>query len=186
VSPESLWVLCLLLFIDGATIAATSTVLLLKYGHYHEPWVVAVAGSAASSLGSAVQLRIIKWALSSQQPWMRRFTPSREKIEASLKRYPSASFLALTIARATPLPDAPLKIVAAVIGYPIRLYALATFLGSIPYFYVLALLGHHFEIPNWVLFALLGLVVAGIVVDRVRAMRQQRAAQGPEKTSAPS
>jgi uncharacterized membrane protein YdjX (TVP38/TMEM64 family) len=150
-SPESLWVLCLLLFVDGATVAATSTVLLLTYGRYHEPWVVAVPGAAASALGSAVQLAILRWALGTDQPWMRRFTPSREKIDATLKSYPSASFLALTVARATPLPDAPLKIVAAVIRYPIHRYALATFLGSVPYFYVLALIGRQFRIPLWLL-----------------------------------
>ena len=165
---QSLWVLCLLLFVDGATIAATSTVLLLHYGRYHEPWRIAVFGGAASALGSAVQLAILRWALGTEQPWMKRFTPSREKVEAALRKFPSASFLALTVARATPLPDAPLKIVAAVIRYPIYLYGLATLLGTIPYFYVLALIGHKFEIPTPWLIGALVLVLLGVIVDRLR------------------
>jgi uncharacterized membrane protein YdjX (TVP38/TMEM64 family) len=168
VSIESLWVLCLLLFVDGATIAATSTVLLLHYGRYHEPWRIAVFGGAASALGSAVQLALLRWALNSEQPWMKRFTPSREKVEAALRKFPSASFLALCVARATPLPDAPLKIVAAVIRYPIYLYGLATLLGTIPYFYVLALIGHKFEIPVPWLLGALALVLVGVIVDRLR------------------
>ena len=171
-TPDSLWVLCLLLFVDGATLAATSTILILHYGHLHEPWKVAVAGGAASSLGSAIQLLILRWALGSHHPWMRRFTPSRAKVEAALKNYPSASFLMLAVARATPLPDAPLKLVAAVIGYPIRLYALATFLGSMPYFFVLALIGHSFRIPGWVLLGALGLLLLGLAVDFLRKRRR--------------
>jgi len=167
VNLESLWVLCVLLFVDGATIAATSTVLLLHYGRFHEPWRIAVFGGAASALGSAVQLWMLRWALSSEHRWMKRFTPSREKVEAALKKFPSASFVALTIARATPLPDAPLKIVAAVIRYPIYLYGLATLLGTIPYFWVLALIGHKFEIPTWMLIGAFALVVVGVIVDRL-------------------
>jgi uncharacterized membrane protein YdjX (TVP38/TMEM64 family) len=133
---------------------------------------VAAAGGAASSLGSAVQLMALRWALGSHHPWMRRFAPSRERIETTLKSYPSASFLMLAVARATPLPDAPLKLVAAVIGYPVRLYLLATLLGSMPYYYVLALIGHSFRIPGWVLLAALGLIIVGLILDRVRKRRR--------------
>jgi uncharacterized membrane protein YdjX (TVP38/TMEM64 family) len=169
-----LWSVCGLLFVDGATIAATSTVLVLKAGEYHEPWRIAIPGAAASAAGSAVQLLLLRWALGTHQPWMHRFAPSRERVEAALRDYPSASFLALTVARATPLPDAPLKIVAAVIRYPIRLYALATFLGSVPYFFVLALIGHRFRIPLWILLAAFGAIGAGILLDRLR--RRKRSA----------
>lgn len=163
-----LWVLYGILFVDGATIAATSTVLVLKAGEFHEPWQVALPGAAASAAGSAVQLALLRWALGAEKPWMRRFIPSRELIAKTLEKFPSASFLALTMARATPLPDAPLKIVAAVVRYPIRLYALATFLGSVPYFYVLALIGHEFKIPLWVLLAAFAAIGLGILADRLR------------------
>jgi len=179
VSGESLGVLCLLLFVDGATLAATSTVLLLHYGRYHEPWQVALAGSAASALGGAVQLMILRWALGSGQPWMRRFAPSRQRVDAALKRYPSASFMALTVARATPMPDWPLKLVAATVGYPIRLYTLATFLGSIPYFFALAMIGHAFKFPPALLFGGFGVIALVVLVERLRnARRRTRSADG--------
>ena len=92
---------------------------------------MAVAGSSASAAGSALQLVVLRWAISSRHRWMARLAPSREKIEASLRQYPSASFLALLLARATPLPDAPLKVVA-VVEYPIALYTLAVLLGALP------------------------------------------------------
>jgi len=174
-SAESLAVLCLLLFLDGATFAFSSTVLLLHYGKFLPPWQVAVAGGAASALGSAIQLMVLRWLLSSDKPWMRRFTPSRAKVQSTLASYPSASFLALAVARATPLPDAPLKIVAAVIGYPIVLYALASYLGSLPYYYALALIGSRVRIPLWILGVALVVVVTAALLDRWRKRHRKAA-----------
>jgi uncharacterized membrane protein YdjX (TVP38/TMEM64 family) len=167
-NADSLPWLCLWLFIDGATLSVSSTVLLLHYGSRHEPWMVAVLGGASAALGSSLQLLVLRWALSSGHPWMRRFAPSREKLEKALASYPSASFLALTVARATPLPDAPLKLVAAFLEYPVYLYGLASFLGSMPYFYALALIGSKLKIPVPILIGAAALVVAGVVVDRLR------------------
>lgn len=166
---ESLWMMSLLLFLEGGTLSFLTTPTLLYYGKFHAPWEVALAGSASSAAGSALQLLLLRWAISSRHRWMARFTPSREKIEATVRRYPSASFLALLLARATPLPDAPLKLVAAVVEYPIGMYTLAVFLGALPYFYLLAHLGHEFRLPTWVILATIVLIVLGFVVDRVRS-----------------
>lgn len=174
-SGESLWVLCLLLFVDGATFAFATTPLLLQYGKFHEPWMVAVAGGAASAAGSSLQLLILRWALGANFPWLARFTPSRDKLAAALARHPSASFVALMVARATPLPDAPLKLVAAAGRYPIGLYALAIYLGALPYYFALALLGKAFKIPTWILIAAVAAIVAGFLVDHWRKRRKARA-----------
>jgi membrane protein YqaA with SNARE-associated domain len=165
----SLWMMCLLLFAEGGTVSFLTTPTLLYYGKYHEPWAVALAGSAASAAGSALQLLLLRWAFSAKHVWTKRFAPSREKVEEAIRRYPSASFSALLLARATPLPDAPLKLVAAVAEYPIGLYSLAVFLGALPYFYVLALLGKEFKVPTWVLLAAVAVIALGILVDRLRA-----------------
>jgi uncharacterized membrane protein YdjX (TVP38/TMEM64 family) len=167
--------LCALLFADGATFAFATTPLLLHYGHYHEPWKVSLAGGAASSLGSMTQLVALRWLLGSKQPWMRRFAPPREKIEGALKSYPSASFLLLAVARATPLPDAPLKLVAAIAGYSVLLYGLATFLGSLPYYFALALVGSKVKIPVSVLIGATVAIVIGVLFDRFRRRRKPRA-----------
>ena len=171
-SPESLWVLCVLLFLDGATFAFATTPLLLQYGKYHAPWEVALAGGLASALGSAVQLLALRWLLASSHPYMRRFAPSREKLEAALRRYPSASFVALMVARATPLPDAPLKLVAAVIGYPVARYGLAILLGALPYYFALAYVGSRIHVPGWVLAAAVVAILAGAGVDWLRRRRR--------------
>lgn len=169
---DSLLVLCLLLFADGATLALFTTPLLLQYGKFHPAWQVAVFGGLASALGSAVQIIVLRWAVTSDVPWLRRFAPSRQKLEQTLAKYPSASFLALALARATPLPDAPLKLVAAVIGYPPALYALAVFLGSLPYYFALALAGRAVRIPTWILVAAMAAILIGFGVDQWRKRRK--------------
>lgn len=162
---DSLLGLCLLMFLDGATTGAFTTGLLLTRAAPFEPWHVALAGGTASASGNALQLLALRWMLRNERPWMRRFLPSRAKLEATLTKYPSASFLALVVARATPLPDAPLKLVAAAVGYPIPRYVLAVLLGSLPYYYVLARIGHLYKFPSWVLWAAAGGVLLALGVD---------------------
>ncbi len=174
-SLESLWVLCLLLFLDGATLAVFTTPLLLAYGKFHPPWIVALAAAGASAAGGAVQIVLLRWLLSSRHPWTARFAPMREKIQSAVGHHPSASFLALVVARATPLPDAPLKLAAAAANYPVSRYCAAILLGSIPYYFALALLGHSLKLPTWLLIAAAALIVFGVLIDRIR----RNASSGP-------
>jgi uncharacterized membrane protein YdjX (TVP38/TMEM64 family) len=166
---DSIWVMCLLLLVDGATFSLFTTPLILHYGKVvKEPTLVALLGGAFSAAGSAIQLLLLRRLLASDHPYMRRFAPSREKVEAAVKAYPSASFAALVLARATPLPDAPLKIVAAAAGYPVGRYALAIFIGALPYYFVLAIAGRKFQPPTWVLVAASLAIGLGVIIDRLR------------------
>ena len=174
--PESLLLLCLLLFADGATFAIFTTPLLLQYGKYHAPWQVAVFGGAASAAGSVIQLLLLRWVLGASQPWMQRFAPSRAKLDAALKSYTSTLFLALVWARLTPLPDAPLKLAAASIRYSPLKYGIAVYLGAIPYYYLLAMAGRAFKIPGWVLGLAAGVLALGVAIDVWRRRRKSASA----------
>jgi hypothetical protein len=76
VGGESLIVLCLLLFADGATTAAFTTPLLLKYARHHEPWHVALAGGASTR--PAARWLSCSAGCRAAAPMMKRFIPSRE------------------------------------------------------------------------------------------------------------
>ena len=173
---DSLWLLCALLLVDGATFSVATTPLLLLGAQRLPAWQVAVAGGVASAAGSAFQLLALRWMLSRQRPWMLRFLPTRERLDAALKRYPSASFLAIVIARATPMPDAPVKLAAAALGYPIGFYFLALLLGGIPYYFALALLGRAVRFPLWALAAIAGVFALGLGLDMMRRGRAHGAA----------
>jgi uncharacterized membrane protein YdjX (TVP38/TMEM64 family) len=171
VALPPLLVLCALLFADGATTGAATTPLLLWYAPRVVPWQAAVAGGTASSLGGLLQMAAFRWMLAHERPWMRRFLPSRAALASALARYPSASFMAIVIARATPLPDAPVKLAAAACGYPLPLYMAATLLGSLPYYFALTWLGYEFKLPGWLLAAVAALFVAGVLLDLLRRRR---------------
>ncbi len=177
---HSLWVMALVLFLEAGTLSFATTPTLLYYGKFHEAWAVGTIGSLASAAGSALQLVLLRWILSDRHAWMKRFAPSRAKIEAAVEKFKSASFMALVVARATPAPDAPLKIVAAVTEYSIGLYTLAVLIGSLPYFYALALVGHEAKLPTlWIVAGSIVLIVLGVAFDRIRALRARRRAATP-------
>ena len=152
---------CLLVFLDNVTLGLATNALLIEAGKSHAAWMLAVFGGLASALGAMVQLWALRWALSSRHAWARRFAPSEEKLRAAVARYRRASFLMLVLVRATPIPDLPLKLVAAAGGYSIPLYGLAVWLGALPYYYLLARIGKAFNPPLWIIvgaFVVIGLV----------------------------
>jgi len=176
VAVHPLLLFCTWLFLDGATVSVATTPLLLLYAPRFEPWIVAVAGGSASAAGSAVQMVALRWMLAHERPWMGRFLPTRERVREALRRYPSASFLAIAIARATPLPDAPLKLVAATAHYPLLLYFLAVLVGAVPYYGALAWIGHRFHFPLWAIALTALLFGLGLIVDLLRR-------RGPDATA---
>jgi uncharacterized membrane protein YdjX (TVP38/TMEM64 family) len=135
----------------------------MRPGNWRWPEVWRARWAAPSSSGSCASCWI---------PGTPGFTASR------LRQNPSASFLTILVARATPLPDAPVKLVAAAGGYPVGLYALAILLGALPYYFVLAFLARkaadlarEFKVPWWVIAAALALVGLGLLVDHLRRRR---------------
>lgn len=163
----SLWMLCVWIFLDDGTFGIATTPLLLFASRRFPIVQVALWASLAGALGCTLQLFVLRSALAARRPWMRRFLPRREALEATLKRYPSTSFAAIFVARATPMPDAPFRLVAAVVGYPPLRYFLAVLLGAIPYYGALAWIGHRFTFPVWLVVALLAVIGLSLAVDRL-------------------
>ncbi len=172
-SSSLLVVLGLLLF-DGATTGALTTPLLLDAGKSHPAWTLAILGGLSSALGSVIQLKLLQWVLEARHPWLARWTPSRDKLEEALKRYRSASFVGVMLMRATPLPDLPVKLVAAAGRYPIFLYGTAVWLGALPYYFLLARLGSSLRIPTWALAAAAGALLLFALIDRLRSRKPAR------------
>ncbi|HEV8481421.1 MAG TPA: VTT domain-containing protein [Candidatus Eisenbacteria bacterium] len=164
----------LLIFLDNATLGAGTNPLLIEAGKTHAAWPLAVFGGLAAALGAMLQLWGLRWLISSRHAWTRRFAPSEEKLKAAMERYRRASFLALVVVRATPVPDLPLKLVAAAGQYPILLYGLAVWLGALPYYFLLARIGRVFQPPLWMILA--AFVVIGLV-GWLETWRRRRAAK---------
>lgn len=169
-----LWAVLLVLLVDGATFGFLTPPLLLEAGRTHAPWQIGLVGGAASAVGSMIQLRVLQWALSGRHRWLERFAPRRQKLHDALQRYKSASFLGLVLMRATPIPDLPIKLVAAAGGYPILRYGLAVWLGALPYYYLLAKAGQMFPIPRWILIAAVAVVATVALGERILRIHRER------------
>jgi len=68
-------------------------------------------------------------------------------------------FAALWIAGFTPVPFYPFRFLVVLAKYPIQKYILAVVLSRTPRFFLLALLGHAFKIPDYLLISLLVVLI---------------------------
>ena len=173
-ATHPLTVLCALLFLDGALLSCFTTVLLLHFGTRLPAWELACLGGLSSALGSMLQFRVLARALRSNFAWVRRLAPARARVEAAVAAHPAFSFATILLARATPVPDGPVKLVAAWTGYSTLAYGSAVFLGSVPYYFALGRLGGVARLPFPALLAVVagasaGIALLGLLVGRVRA-----------------
>ncbi|UCG66690.1 MAG: VTT domain-containing protein [Deltaproteobacteria bacterium] len=60
-------------------------------------------------------------------------------------------FLTLIVAGFTPIPFFVFKFIAFAVKYPISKYLAALLVGRLPRYYLLALLGAVFDLPNWLI-----------------------------------
>lgn len=88
-----------------------------------------------------------------------------------------APFLALWVAGFTPVPFYPFRFLVVLANYPVWKYILAVFTSRAPRFFLLALLGKAFKIPDSlliILFAILILVANVPVVKKVYERYRQK------------
>ncbi len=89
-------------------------------------------------------------------------------------------FMTLVVTGFTPIPFFPFKFLAFSIGYPMWKYTTALLVARFPRYYLYALLGATFPIPNWVLiasvvfiFSLYGVKAVPMAIAKVKAHRAQ-------------
>jgi uncharacterized membrane protein YdjX (TVP38/TMEM64 family) len=152
------------------------------------PWKIALLGSAAAAAAAVFDYffvrRVFRIAALDRLRARRLFS----RVESLAKVAP---FLTIVVFAALPLPFVILRVMMPITGYPLPRYAAATALGRIPRLYVLALFGQAFDVPNWVLGAvLLGALVLGGLGALFRKLGwiggpRQAAAHEPAATEAP-
>ncbi len=98
--------------------------------------------------------------------------------------FQKAPFLAIWVAGFTPVPFYPFRFLVVLAKYPVWKYLLAVFTSRAPRFFLLALLGHAFKIPDlWlaILFAVL-IIVANVPLVR-KGWQKLRKSQRTKKLS---
>jgi uncharacterized membrane protein YdjX (TVP38/TMEM64 family) len=144
------------------------------------PWKIALLGSGAGAVAAVFDYffvrRVFRIAALDRLRARRLFS----RVEAVAKVAP---FLTILVFAVLPLPFVIVRVMMPITGYPLPRYAAATALGRIPRFYVLALFGQVFDVPNWVLGAVL---VGALVLGGVGALLRRLGWIGGKPADAPA
>jgi len=129
----------------------------LYLSKYHSPVMVTLVAIIGTLLTEMLNYSVIKYIVD-----LKKF----EKIDQTkfLKKvidtFDRAPFFALWVAGFTPVPFYPFRFLVVFAKYPLTKYILAVFLSRTPRFYLLALIGGAFKIPNlWLLIIFIVLII---------------------------
>jgi uncharacterized membrane protein YdjX (TVP38/TMEM64 family) len=125
------------------------------------PWEIALLGSAAAAIAACFDYFFVRRVF--RIGALDRLRSHR--LFSRVERYAKvAPFLTILAFAALPLPFAIPRVMMPLIGYSFPKYVTATAVGRLPRIYVLAAFGKLFDIPNWILGAVLigAVVLAGL------------------------
>ncbi len=125
------------------------------------PWEIALLGSLAAAVTAFLDYFIVRRVFRVAALDRLRAHRLFSRVERLAKVAP---FLTIFLFAALPLPFAIPRVMMPITGYSLPKYIVGMALGRLPRIYVLALFGQLFDIPNWVLGAVLlgALVLAGL------------------------
>lgn len=178
---NSLWVLFFYCFPSQFLLAAVPhEPILLYFGKFYHPLTVALVATAGTVITEVINYSVFKYVADFKA--FKKVSRSRLMVK-SVALFKKAPFLALWVAGLTPVPYYPFRFMVVVARYPLPLFALAVFTSRLPRFFILALLGNKFDIPNWVIIALFAVLVLVAVVPLVREFL--RKADGERSSASP-
>ena len=151
--------------------------MLLAAAKTHAPMLVAIAGTAGCIVAICLDYALIGWLVNHRL--VRREIDDSGAFHWAQKYFGKAPFLLIVGSALLPVPFWPAKILGIVRDYPLWRFCVALIVGRLPRFYVWALLGQRFKVPDSVLGsagATLALI-AGWGVWRTYRRNRQRATE---------
>jgi len=169
---KSLWVLFFYCFPSQFVLAAVPhEPAILFFGKSYIAWAVALTATAGTLITEIINYSIFN-SLADLKTFQR--ICQGRMIARLVALFRMAPFLTLWIAGLMPVPFYPFRFLVALARYPVSLYALAVLLSRFPRFYLLAVLGRAFNLPNGLILglflALLVVALIPLVRDRLRAV----------------
>ena len=174
---KSLWVLFFYCFPSQFILAALPhEPVILFFGKLYPAWAVALTATAGTLITEVINYSIFE-SLADLKTFQR--IRQGRLITRFVTLFRKAPFLTLWIAGLTPVPFYPFRFLVALARYPLPLYGLAILLSRFPRFFVLALLGRAFNLPNGLIIGLFLVLLAAALVPLVRD-RLRPGGQGAE------
>lgn len=173
---KSLWVLFLYSFPSQFLIATVPhEPVYLYFSKFYAPLLVTLVSVSSTVLTELVNYSTFQFIVDLRSFQRIRYSGLVQKLIESFNRAP---FLALWVAGFTPIPFYPFRFLVVLAHYPANKYLLAVLLSRAPRFYLLALLGHAFQIPDYLLamlfIALILIAVAPILKKLASRLRRSR------------
>lgn len=172
-TSKSLWIL---FFYSFPAEFLLSTVphepVILYFGKFYPPLKVALVAGAGTLLAEALNYSIFHYISFTTRIQKVRHTKFVIKIVDLFNRAP---FPALLVAAFTPVPFYPFRFLVVLAHYPLPKYLLAIVLSRTPRFFLIALIGYAFKIPDYLLLALfVGLILAALVPYAINFLKKKR------------
>jgi len=133
---------------------------LIWYGKTVNLWYLATAATLGTILAGYLDYKFFSPLLNLQ------FTASRYRTKSFYQKahrwFYKMPFISLVVAGFSPIPFFPFKFMVYASKYPYSKYLAAVAISRFPRYYLLALAGYTFQIPDWMIFGSF-LVMLGIV-----------------------
>ena len=145
---------------------------ILYFGKFFPPLKVALVAGAGTLLAEAFNYSIFHYISLLSRFQKMRHTKFVQKIVDLFNRAP---FPALLVAGFTPVPFYPFRFLVVLAHYPLVKYLFAILLARTPRFFLIALIGYAFKIPDYLLLALfVGLILAALVPYATNLLKKKR------------
>ena len=125
--------------------------ILIYLGKSYDPAILAVIGTLGTIVAGLLDYFVFVplFSLKSLD-----FAQRSKGYRRAKKWFNVQPFLTLSIAGFSPVPFFPFKILAFASHYPLLRYIASLVAGRMPRYYLLALFGEFFQVPNWLLISL--------------------------------
>lgn len=168
--------LCITIFVNGPLaplLPATYEPIQVIVGRAYPPPLVALIGVAGTCYIEFINYYLYRWM--ALHPRLEHARNSR-LVRATVALFRRRPFLSVWLCALTPLPYWAVRFLGPMTGYPIGRYMLATFLGRLPRYYLIARFGKWLPISNLALGVATALMIAAalgiVIVQWVREGRQ--------------
>jgi membrane protein YqaA with SNARE-associated domain len=144
---------------------------IIGLGRTYDPLLVGILGALGTAVANLSEYHVIAYLSA------RKFADKLKKRKIYLKMqewYWQYPFLLLVLTNFLPIPVDPVRWLSIASGYSRLNFALATFVGRTPRYYLLALLGERYQVPNWILLLLI--IIPALYTITKFALRKREAA----------
>ncbi len=146
--------------------------LIIYYGKIYPVYVPVVLAIVPTVLGCALDYIVLTPILDSKYLTKIKESHSYERSTHYFNKQP---FWTLVVFALTPVPFYPVRLLSVATKYPFYKYASAVLLGRIPRYALLAVGGSELNIPDWVIFTFLGIMLGSpLAINGYRKLKNRR------------